>query len=703
MAMDVQVVFPIATAAASLATLVLLFMAVRSAAPSTAADERKFRGFKYVRVGTYGALAALQAALIAARQWEHWPMASAVDADGACVWLLYLITLVVLVRRNRLGLRISGIVMLTMLQVGLLLAQDAAPPAGGGAPGELFDGERIARVSLHGLQLVMLLALLVCEVIIQQHQLLAAEDGAYEPLMDAEAAGGGKRWRPGDGRMAMAMGAFRYVWPSAGMLRARLLACFVLVMIERGVNLAVPILFKNMVEALSALGEDDAAPGGNAAPAAAALRRLASGLASALGLGAGGGAGGEGGAFWGLFYPWAFFYLGTLFLRGGAGGEGLLADVRDILWIPITQAAFRRISLDVFGHLLALDLHWHLHRKTGQVMRILDRGTTSIQDTVSIVLFNVLPSMVDIIVACSYLAGRMEPWVALIVLVTVSSYVPLTVLITERRGKVRKVMNALDNEREGRATDVLLNYETVKYFGNEAFELAGYDTATRKYQAAEYWQMVFLSLLSMVQSSVVWVGMAAGLAVCVRGVARGTLTVGDTVLFVTMMQQLYVPLTFFGSYYRQVQKALIDMENMFELLATDPRTRDGPGAPPLRVTAGRVDFRDVVFGYHTHSPVLKGVSFGVPGATTLAVVGSTGSGKSTILRLLLRFYDPQSGGVFIDGSNIRHASQASVRAAIAVVPQTRRCTRRPASPTSTSTCCPSRTATRRASASAGCG
>ncbi|KIY95291.1 ATP-binding cassette sub-family B member 6, partial [Monoraphidium neglectum] len=328
----------------------------------------------------------------------------------------------------------------------------------------------------------------------------------------------------------------------------------------------------------------------------------------------------------------------------------------------------------------------------------------------------------------------MEPWVALIVLVTVSSYVPLTVIITERRGRVRKVMNALDNEREGRATDVLLNYET----------------------AAEYWQMVFLSLLSMVQSSVVWVGMASGLAVCVRGVARGNLTVGDTVLFVTMMQQLYVPLTFFGSYYRQVQqravlqeavlqgpvrqeaalrraalqgpvlqgagppgvalnrmrhhpalcctatcflpscqqavraglnrglggaasgvvsgtgavqKALIDMENMFELLATEPRTKDDPGAPPLRVTEGRVEFRSVVFGYHVHSPVLKGVSFMVPGATTLAVVGSTGSGKSTILRLLLRFYDPQSGGVFIDGSNIRHATQASVRAATAVVPQ----------------------------------
>ncbi|GFR40170.1 hypothetical protein Agub_g727 [Astrephomene gubernaculifera] len=344
--------------------------------------------------------------------------------------------------------------------------------------------------------------------------------------------------------------------------------------------------------------------------------------------------------------------------------------MRDLVWIPITQAAFRRISLDVFGHLLDLDHAFHLHRKTGQIMRILDRGTSSIQDTVSIVLFNVIPQLIDIVVACTYLAVRMQPWAAVIVFITVASYVPLTVIITERRGVIRKRMNALDNAREGRATDMLLNYETVKYFCNERFELAGYDNATRQYQAAEYWQMAFLAMLSITQASVVWLGLAAGMVVCVRGVVGGSLTVGDAVLFVTMMNQLYVPLTFFGSYYRQVQKALIDMENMFELLDTEPGVQDSPGAGRLVVREARVDFQRVVFAYSPASPpVLKGVSFTVPGGKTLAVVGATGSGKSTILRLLLRFYDPSSGRVLFDGQDIRGVTQESLRRAIAVVPQ----------------------------------
>ncbi|KAG1671983.1 hypothetical protein FOA52_013356 [Chlamydomonas sp. UWO 241] len=217
---------------------------------------------------------------------------------------------------------------------------------------------------------------------------------------------------------------------------------------------------------------------------------------------------------------------------------------------------------------------------------------------------------------------------------------------------------------------MLLNYETVKFFCNEALELEGYDSSLRQYQGAEYWQMAFLAMLAIVQGTVVWLGLVSGLVVCVRGVADGSLTIGDTVLFVTMINQLYIPLTYFGSYYRQVQKALIDMENMFELINTPPSVQDPPSGAQLVTTAGEVTFDNVVFRYKEKAPaVLKGVSFHVPGGQTLAVVGATGSGKSTILRLLLRFYDVNQGSVRIDGMDVRAVTQHSLRSAIAVVPQ----------------------------------
>ncbi|KAF8055403.1 Abcb6 [Scenedesmus sp. PABB004] len=734
--------------------------AVADAAPGGPPEnyEHKYRGFKYGRTAAFAALTLLQLGLTGWRCAAHWGGLSPIDWANLLVLAAYSGTLVVLVRTWpwQLSLRLSGVLLLALLEPGLLFAEDVTVVQPGGA----LDAEHVARVVVHGVQLVLLLGLVIAELIIQQHQLLqrstfvtsgaaaglaarlngaspsaaaaaaaaaargsggffgwGAAPGGYERLPSDAEEGKPRRvprlWQPGDSRWAMAASAFSFVWPSTPILRARLAACLLLILAERAINLAAPIAFKHMVEALSDVtaaaaaaaadpaaggaggaggGDGDggggAAPGGRllrallaaaaaggAAPSAAARAALAAASAAAArGGGAGGGLVGLVGLvapFWGLFYPWVLVYLAAFLLRGGSGAEGLLANVRDLLWIPITQAAFCRISCDVFGHLLALDLHFHVHRRTGQIMRILDRGTSSIQDTVEVVLFNVLPQLVDIAVAVAYLAAAMAPWVGGIVLVTVGAYVPLTICITERRGRVRKVMNALDNAREGRATDVLLNYETVKIFGAEGLELRGFHDATTRYQAAEYWQLAFLSLLSMVQSAVVWLGLAAGLVVCVWGASRGSLTVGDTVLFLTMMSQLYVPLTYFGSYYRQVTKALIDMENMFELLATAPRVTDAPGARRLAVTEGRVDFREVVFSYTPGlgAPVLKGVTFTAPGGKTLAVVGSTGSGKSTLLRLLLRFYDPQGGAVLIDGTDVRACRQASVRAAIAVVPQ----------------------------------
>ncbi|KAF8054728.1 Abcb6 [Scenedesmus sp. PABB004] len=665
--------------------------------------EHKYRGFKYGRTAAFAALTLLQLGLTGWRCAAHWGGLSPIDWANLLVLAAYSGTLVVLVRTWpwQLSLRLSGVLLLALLEPGLLFAEDVTVVQPGGA----LDAEHVARVVVHGVQLVLLLlGLVIAELIIQQHQLLqrstfrrgrcgarggggsggffgwGAAPGGYERLPSDAEEGKPRRvprlWQPGDSRWAMAASAFSFVWPSTPILRARLAACLLLILAERAINLAAPIAFKHMVEALSDVtaaaaaaaadpaaggaggaGGGDGDGGGGAAPGGRLLRALlaaaAAGgaapsaaaraaLAPRVGRGGArrrrgrraGGAGGAGRSLLGLFYPWVLVYLAAFLLRGGSGAEGLLANVRDLLWIPITQAAFCRISCDVFGHLLALDLHFHVHRRTGQIMRILDRGTSSIQDTVEVVLFNVLPQLVDIAVAVAYLAAAMAPWVGGIVLVTVGAYVPLTICITERRGRVRK---------------------TVKIFGAEGLELRGFHDATTRYQAAEYWQLAFLSLLSMVQSAVVWLGLAAGLVVCVWGASRGSLTVGDTVLFLTMMSQLYVPLTYFGSYYRQVTKALIDMENMFELLATAPRVTDAPGARRLAVTEGRVDFREVVFSYTPGlgAPVLKGVTFTAPGGKTLAVVGSTAAG----------------GAVLIDGTDVRACRQASVRAAIAVVPQ----------------------------------
>ncbi|KAG2501077.1 hypothetical protein HYH03_000896 [Edaphochlamys debaryana] len=645
--------------------------------------ERRLKLLKRIRVVSFALVSAGQVAMAAWRASQGRFMLAAYDAQlvaTAVLWSLVSLAMLAVWRRQG-GVSLLPSVLVSLVTVGFLMAADILHET----TVDFVKEDRIVGMSLHTVLLGVLLFECMAEALFG-HMASMPLSELEEPLFaqtekekakEAEKrAGKGKR--PASTRAQRTARAFRYVWPESRPLRLRLVACFVLVMGERCVNLAVPVLYKNMVDQLSSAASPEALANAaqglmRAAAAAAAgtdgpvsadangtLLAAAHGLIRAA----------QQLSFWSVFYPWVFAYLGFYFLRGGSGMEGLLANMRDLVWIPITQAAFRRISLDVFGHLLDLDHKFHLHRKTGQIMRILDRGTSSIQDTVSIVLFNVVPQLIDIVVACTYLALKLQPWAAVIVFITVASYVPLTVIITERRGVIRKRMNALDNAREGRATDMLLNYETVKYFCNEHFELNGYDSATRQYQAAEYWQMAFLAMLSITQASVVWFGLASGMVVCVRGVVRHTLTVGDAVLFVTMMNQLYVPLTFFGSYYRQVQKALIDMENMFELLDTEPSVRDAPAARQLAVSAGRLDFERVVFAYQpTAPPVLKGVSFTVPGHKTLAVVGATGSGKSTILRLLLRFYDPLSGRVLLDGQDIKTVTQDSLRRAVAVVPQ----------------------------------
>ncbi|KAL4458403.1 hypothetical protein ABPG75_013268 [Micractinium tetrahymenae] len=560
--------------------------------------------------------------------------------------------------------------------------QQQGGPASGPWLAQHYEAAAAALAALNAAALAAATACLLAAACVASEGDGHGGDGSREPLL-GEQRGRGKRGRGGgpwggSRRMRLVQGTLRYLVPDTLPLKLRLLACFLLLALGRVVNIALPVVYKKVIDRLAAAGTAAASSAAAAAAAAAAAGDGAAGGSVGGGMGTaalralcGELANQAAPTFRDVFVPWVAAYLALSFLQGtgGKGSIGLLSNLRDLLWIPLQQRACRRVSLDVFAHLLHLDHSFHLHRNTGKVMRILDRGTSSIQDVMSVVLFSVLPQLVDVLVACLYMALKLQPWTAIIVAITVLTYMPVTFIITEFRGKVRKQMNKLDNEKEGKATDMLLNYETVKLFANEKFELRAYGRSIDAFQGQEYLQLACISMLNIAQSVLVFLGLAMGLVVCVRGIVSGTLTVGDAVLFLSLMNQLVAPLSFFGSYYRQIQKGLVDMENMFELMATKPAVADAPGAAPLAITRGDVTFDNVTFSYATGAPVLRNVSFSLAGGKTLALVGATGSGKSTVVRLLLRFYDPSSGRVLIDGADISTVTLGSLRRAIAVVPQ----------------------------------
>ncbi|PSC71777.1 ATP-binding cassette sub-family B member mitochondrial [Micractinium conductrix] len=437
--------------------------------------------------------------------------------------------------------------------------------------------------------------------------------------------------------------AARYMWPDTVGLQIRAWVCVAMVVVLRLLNLAVPILYKKVVDEFAY---------------ASAVTHPQEGEPRTF-------------SFKEVFFPWVLAYMVTYFFQGGSGGGavGLVSNLRSYLWIPISQNSYRRATLDTFSHVLGMDLNFHLHRKTGELLRIMDRGTNSIQTMLSTVMFSIGPAIFDIAAASVYIALKLQPWIAIIVFVTLSGYIPMTIYLTEWRGKYRRELNRLDNAKGAKATDALLNYETVKLFNNEALERRNFADAIDAYQVEDYKLSASMNALNVAQSVVIYAGMASGLLVCTQGIADGSLTVGDAVLFVTLMQQLYGPLNFFGTYYRMIQQAMLDMENMFDLLGQHPALQDKPGAAALAPRDLTVAFHDVCFQYSDGAPVLKNVSFTVPGGSTVALVGATGSGKSTILRLLFRFYDPQMGAIIIDGQNIADVTQASLRAQIGVVPQ----------------------------------
>ncbi|MEA2778687.1 MAG: ATP-binding cassette, subfamily heavy metal transporter [Rhodospirillaceae bacterium] len=347
----------------------------------------------------------------------------------------------------------------------------------------------------------------------------------------------------------------------------------------------------------------------------------------------------------------------------------MFSELRDAVFARVAQRAIRRVALDTFRHLHRLSLRFHLDRQTGGLSRVVERGAKGIEFLLFFVLFNILPTLLEIGLVSAILWWLYDWRYAAVTVVTIGGYIWFTLALTEWRIKYRRLMNEADQEANTKAVDSLLNYETVKYFGNEEHEAQRYDVALQQYETAAVRTRVSLAFLNIGQNAIIAVGVTLLMAMAALDVVQHRATVGDFVLVNAYLIQLYLPLNFLGTVYREIRQALIDMEAMFTLLGVDIEVADPPGAPPLAVTGGRIEFKNVYFGYDARRPILKDVSFTVEPGRTLAIVGPSGAGKSTISRLLFRFYDVTSGAILIDGQNIAGVAQDSLRAAIGMVPQ----------------------------------
>jgi len=302
-------------------------------------------------------------------------------------------------------------------------------------------------------------------------------------------------------------------------------------------------------------------------------------------------------------------------------------------------------------------------------LRVVDRATLSINNLLNYFLFNIAPTLVDIGIAVVYFVIAFDGWFGLIVFVTMMSYVLFTIYVSERRTKYRRVMNERDNATKAKAVDSLLNFETVKYYGAEDFEVNRFKTAILNYQSEEWKNLASLNVLNLGQNIIINLGLLLGASLCAYRVTQGILNVGDFVLYGTYIIQLYTPLNFFGTYYRIIQQAFVDMENMLDLLEVEPEIQDTPGAEMIHIAGGQIEFKNVYFHYTPEKTILRDVSFTVEPGKTIALVGPSGAGKSTIIRLLFRFYDIQDGVITVDGQDIRHVTQSSLRQSVGVVPQ----------------------------------
>jgi len=351
----------------------------------------------------------------------------------------------------------------------------------------------------------------------------------------------------------------------------------------------------------------------------------------------------------------------------------LFTELRESLFARVTQNAVRKVALQVFEHLHSLALSFHLARQTGGVSRDIERGTRGIQSLISYSLYSILPTLIEFCLVLGYFAYSYDIWFASITLAALVLYIGFTVAVTEWRTHFRRTMNEMDSRANQKAIDSLLNFETVKYFGNESFEAKRYDENLMRYQAAAVKSQKSLALLNLGQQTIIATGLVMILWRATIGVVNGTMTLGDLVLVNTLMIQLYIPLNFLGVIYREIKQSLTDMDRMFSLLNTEREIADSPNAKPLHIHdqgyGPEVRFENVSFHYNVKREILKDVSFTIPAGTITAVVGQSGAGKSTLARLLFRFYDIQSGKILIDDQDIQDVIQASLRKAIGIVPQ----------------------------------
>jgi ATP-binding cassette, subfamily B, heavy metal transporter len=419
-----------------------------------------------------------------------------------------------------------------------------------------------------------------------------------------------------------------YLWPrGATETKIRVVIAIVLLIAAKIATVAVPALFGRAVDAL-----DPSKLGGSAALVAVPIGLI-------LGYGA---------------------------LRVG---QQAFAELRDYVFAKVGQRAIRTIALEIFHHLHALALRFHLDRQTGGLSRAIERGIKGIDFLLRFMLFNILPTLVEISLVCGILWSLYGFWFSFVTFVSVAAYIAFTVSFTEWRLKYRRAMNESDSEANTKAIDSLLNYETVKYFGNEAHEASRYDESMQRYEKAAVRSLTTLALLNIGQGLIIAAGLTAMLLMGADRVAAGSMSIGAFAAVNLYLMQLFQPLNFLGFVYREIKQSLVDMEQMFGLLDVNREIADAPGALPLAVSDGTVRFTDVVFGYDARRPILKGVSFYVPAGRKVAIVGPTGAGKSTISRLLFRFYDVDGGSIAIDGQDIRGVQQKSLRAAIGIVPQ----------------------------------
>lgn len=362
--------------------------------------------------------------------------------------------------------------------------------------------------------------------------------------------------------------------------------------------------------------------------------------------------------------------LGLMLGYGGARILGVAFEqLREALFARVTYRAMRRAAINVFHHLHALSLRFHLERRTGGLSRVIERGIKGIEFVLGFTIFNILPTILEILIVCAILWNLFSFWYAAVTFVTIGLYIAYTLMVTEWRIKFRRMMNERDTEANSKAIDSLLNYETVKYFGNEAHEERRFDDAMRGYEDAAVFSTVSLAAVNVGQGAIIAIGLVILMLMAGNDVVAGNMTIGDFVLVNTYLIQLYLPLNFLGFVYRTIRQSLTDMEDMFGLLGVSLEVADKTEAAPLAVSEGAVAFDGVDFSYDARRPILRNVSFTVPPGKTVAIVGPSGAGKSTISRLLFRFYDVTGGNICIDGSDIRDVDQSSLRESIGIVPQ----------------------------------